>query len=298
MHVRSLSAEATSRSSSPSPKRRQVSQTVRQSASPVRSIDVALRTSLPPSPPQTRSSRVASPVPRVGSPTRIPSPTRMHSSTVIRRSLTGAVTLANQRPAALSLAGLNLNGGDESLLLAQTIPLPDESISDDEDSNNMLSFSAPYERYHARATTTTTSSNSANSPPLNSPAPIVEDALRARAEQAESAAERLLELVEPEDDNLVSPIPPSLLPSSGNALAPSSTNRPTKPASSPLVAKVKIQKPPSTPANKRASVLKQAAMFKDSPIHKKGPSLLDVLNERKHETGWWLKRMNCECTNS
>jgi CLIP-associating protein 1/2 len=42
--------------------------------------------------------------------------------------------------------------------------------------------------------------------------PVVEDALRARAEQAESAAERLLELVEPEDDLANHPtLPPSLL---------------------------------------------------------------------------------------
>jgi CLIP-associating protein 1/2 len=227
----------------------------------------------------------------------------MFGGSTIRRSLTGAVTLANQRPAAIPLAKLNTTGYEESLLLAQTIPLPDESDDDDE-SNQMLSFSAPYERYHAHAhTRTATSSNSANSPPLSAPEPIVEDALRARAEQAESAAERLLELVEPEDPNLISPIPPSLLPSSstnGAAAALTSTgNRVTKPVSaasviaSPLIAKVKVM-PPVTPANKRASVLKQAALFKDSPVHKKGPSLLDVLNERKHETGWWLKRMSCK----
>lgn len=135
---------------------------------------------------------------------------------------------------------------------------------------------------------------SANSPPSNAPEPIVEDALRARAEQAESAAERLLELVEPEDENLISPIPPSLLPSNGKALALSaSAIRASKLAPGAISTRV-VAVPPSTPTNKRASVLRQVALFKDSPAQKKGTSLLDVLNERKHETGWWLKRMSCE----
>ena len=189
------------------------------------------------------------------------------------------MSIANADPFTLPR---NFNGVDESLLLAQTIPLPEDSES--EDDSHMLSFSAPYEKYHMSIPKTNASGQSvgAGSPPSNAPAPIVEDAMRARAEQAESAAERLLELVEPDDDT-VSPIPESLLPSNGL------TPKPTK----ITVKKSKVAKDlPSTPSNKRTSVLRQAALFKDSPAHKKPVSLVDVLHERKHHTGWWVKRIN------
>lgn len=102
--------------------------------------------------------------------------------------------------------------------------------------------------------------------------PIVEDALKARAEQAESAAERLLELVEPETEGTPHPtFPPSLLVGNQNG----GTSKPPR--------------PPVTPANKASHILKQAAMFQDSPAYSGRTSLLDVLQGAKQED-WWSRR--------
>lgn len=177
-------------------------------------------------------------------------------------------------------------GNDESLLLAQTITLPEDSDSDDD--SRMLSFSAPYEyeKYHHTSIPKTNSSSlSAGSPPPSSQEAIVEDALRARAEQAESAAERLFELVEPEDETHVSPIPPSLLPTNGAASKASKS-------SSVLMARTN-EGLLTTPVAKKSSVLRQVSLFKDSPAYK-ASSLLDVLKERKVESGWSLKRLACK----
>ncbi|KAI5120906.1 hypothetical protein M0805_002886 [Coniferiporia weirii] len=230
------------------------------------SLDVMPLTTPPRSP--TRQHKA-----RIHSSTRIPSPSRKPG---IRSSF---VSLARNEQLVLQK---NLHSIDESLLLAQTIPLPDDS--DSEDDSHMMSFSAPYEKYHSSLPKTNTSSLSAGSPPPNAPEPIVEDALRARAEQAESAAERLLELVEPDDDSAISPIPASLLRSNGSSPKPSKQSGVLKSRTNEIL--------PSTPVNKKSSILRQAAMFKDSPAYKGTSSLLDVLRERKHETGWWLKRIS------
>ncbi|THH11551.1 hypothetical protein EW145_g600 [Phellinidium pouzarii] len=226
------------------------------------SLDDAVSTALPASP-QQHKSRVPS--------ARIPSPTR-------RSDIHTLISLANREPHGK----MHLHGRDDSLLLAQTIPLPDDSDSEDE--SHMMSFSAPYEKYHSSLPKTNTSSLSAGSPPPNAPEPIVEDALRARAEQAESAAERLLELVEPDDDTAISPIPASLLRTNGSSPKSSKQNTVLKSRTNEHL--------PSTPVNKKSTILRQAALFKDSPAYKGSSSLIDVLRERKHETGWWLKRMS------
>lgn len=236
-------------------------------ASPRSSLEYAANTALPSSPPRSPRYRE-----RMPSPTRIPSPTRR---TGIRASL---VSQANSEQA---ISRGRLGGRDESMLLAQTIPLPEESDSEDE--SPMMSFSAPYEKYQLSMPKTTTSSLSAGSPPPNAPDPIVEDALRARAEQAESAAERLLELVEPDDDPAISPIPQALLRTNGSPPRPTKHNGVLQP---------RTENVPTTPVTKKSSVFKQAAMFKDSPANKKTASMLDVLRERKHVTGWWVKRIS------
>jgi CLIP-associating protein 1/2 len=187
-----------------------------RAASP--SLRLAADTALPPSPRGNADNGFAgaySPSrkerPRPASPSRIPSPTRVVSrGKEVRSSL---FALTQQR---------NLNGIDESLLLAQNIPLPEDSESGDE--SQMMSFSAPFEKYHISLPKTIESSLSANSPPANAPEPIVEDALRARAAQAESAAERLLELNEDDDEMNVSPLPPSLLQANGNDATPRASN--------------------------------------------------------------------------
>lgn len=270
--------------------RRVASQQTNPPSSPTGSsstLDMALKTALPASPRRSLDMAVppsptrfpTGPSARMPSPTRIPSPTRRPN---VRKSLTAALVPANDHYDAFTLPK-GFNGLNDSLLMAQKIPLPDDSDSDD-DSRMMLSFSAPYEKYHS-VPLTTNSSVSMGSPPPSASVPIVEDALRARAEQAESAAERLLELVEPDDDAHVSPIPPSLLPTNGTA---TTTHR------TPLASKTWSNNvAPVTPMNKKPTFSKHTALLQNSPAYKAAPSLVDVLKERKHETSWWLKRLSC-----
>ncbi|ESK97479.1 heat repeat containing protein [Moniliophthora roreri MCA 2997] len=208
---------------------------------------------------------------------------------------------------------------DDSLLLAQAIPLPEEdSDSDPEHSVNLLSFSGFSPQDQARrqlppapasnSQTRSLSPRSADSKAMigvsnalstDSVAdlsqvggqPLVEDALRARAEQAESAAERLLELVEPEEEGLHHhSIPPSLLVgSSGNATGGHSTPKVVK--ALPLKSKQAPLTPVSQSHSHAAMVMRQAALFRDSPIRNGKPaSLLDMMQEKRVESGWWLKR--------
>lgn len=282
VHGRSRSTEATSLSPSPTVHRRFASYQMSPPSSTSSTMETAIKTALPSSPRSSIDAAIETTLPpspriyhnRVASPTRIPSPTR---KLIVRPS---AVSLVNHEPFVMGKQFYN----DASLLLAQSIPLPEES--DSEDGSHMLSFSAPYEKYHQSIPKTATSSLSTGSPPPTVHKPIVEDALRARAEQAESAAERLLELVDSaEDDSAASPFPPSLLATNG---------------ATPKVVKLPVLRPrtneilPITPLSKQSSIFRQAALFKDSPAYKGPSTLLDVLRERKDVTGWWLKRMSRE----
>ncbi|KAG7448982.1 uncharacterized protein BT62DRAFT_963764 [Guyanagaster necrorhizus] len=242
----------------------------------------AARTALPASPP----SSVGSPPSR--SPTKRPvtTPTQVRHSTLL----------------------IDATGPEDSLLLAQSIPIPDYDTDFDDHSINLMSFSAPFEQYPATTPKSDTQSQSlspksvGSKPVIGLPnvlssdsvvdlgggQAVVEDALRARAEQAESAAERLLELVEPEEEELDHPvIPASLFAGGTNGLA--TPKMKAKP--SPLQP-VQGQAPPTTPVNRVTSVMRQAALFKDSPMNKtSSPSLMDVLRpDRRQENGWWLKR--------
>lgn len=129
-------------------------------------------------------------------------------------------------PARPSIADWSRLIEDESLLLATTVPIPeDDSDFEDDDTNaNPITFSSPFEMFPPakRKSTPATpsfsnssidepklqmlhsvssSSFSTHSPPATTPQPIVEDAMRARAEQAASAADRLLELVDQDFDD-------------------------------------------------------------------------------------------------
>lgn len=190
---------------------------------------------------------------------------------------------------------------DESLLLAQTVPIPEgDTDSEIEKSVNLMSFSnSPIQqlsRPHinspprslspksgdSRPTASVSNALSSGSIPDAAPGqPIVEDALRARAEQAESAAERLLELVEPEDEDTPG-IPFALLVGGSNG---------RELRSAPSLG-MDNSTTPKTPVNRGAAIMRQAAQFKDSPAYGgKATSLLDVLqSHRKRETGWWAKR--------
>lgn len=208
-----------------------------------------------------------------------------------------------------------MGGEEDSLLLAQTVPIPDNDSDSDEHSVNLMSFSAPFEQMYPPITPSQpkNKSQAMSSPKSNDSKPtaavsnalssdsvanmaggqlIVEDALRARAEQAESAAERLLELVEPDVDGMhYSTIPASLLVSSSNGHAASKAKH--KPTPIPIIQA--HLGPPVTPVNRNAVIMRQAAMFQDSPARSGRSSLIDVLQDRKHETGWWLKRKSCTC---
>ncbi|KAH9179965.1 clasp N terminal-domain-containing protein [Lactarius sanguifluus] len=143
------------------------------------------------------------------------------------------------------------------LLTAVAIPLPDDGLG----SKSRTDSQSPTSNGHQPVLNP--SSNMA-SLPVNVPQPVVEDALRARAEQAQSAAERLLELVEPEDEIQVS----------------------TQTAQT---------RTPATPISKNAAIWKQAAAFRDSPAHQAAaPSLMtDMLRPTttRADGAWWKKRM-------
>lgn len=188
----------------------------------------------------------------------------------------------------------------DSLLLATVIPIPDDSESEmDDESVNLMSFSTPYKVYppapspqasvSARSDRSTpyTTSNALSNGSLgkHSGSAPVEDALRARAEQAQSAAERLLELNDPDgEDNQHSTIPPSLLLGSGIA-----TPKPKVPNTSTIIRSLA---PPVTPANRNTAIFRQAALFKNSPANMKAAdSLIKPVQDHVHETSWWLKRM-------
>ncbi|KAF8974575.1 clasp N terminal-domain-containing protein [Flammula alnicola] len=243
----------------------------------------ALSTALPPSPPSSQAS---------------PTPRAPHTT-----ARNGAVPL----PPRPSLSHILIHDND-SLLMAQTVPIPDDTDSEDDQSVNLMSFSAPFEIYPptnpgpkspttlspvSDSRLTASVSNALSSGSISDMAasqqPVVEDALRARAEQAESAAERLLELVEPEDEGPIRnpALPPSLMKTAnghGQATPKAKTKQTPLPTTRPKIV-------PVTPKNRASTIMKQAAMFVDSPAQNgRSSSLLDVLQTKTQETGWWLKR--------
>ncbi|KAJ3790562.1 clasp N terminal-domain-containing protein [Lentinula aff. detonsa] len=264
---------------------RRLSSPLASGASPTQpsTIRRAMQTTLPDSPPSSNGSPPHRPVSRIQP-----------------ASAAAAARMSSLMPTLTS-------SDEDSLLLATAIPLPDGDSESDEHSINLMSFSAPYEIYPlppaSNSQTHSISPKSADFKPMigvsnalstdsvtelaqAGGAPVVEDALRARAEQAESAAERLLELVEPEDGIPHPILPPSLLVGSSNSSGLSTPGK-SKPA---LVLLAKVP-PPVTPVNRASTVMRQAALFQDSPAYNgKAPSLLDVLQDRSKETNWWRKR--------
>ncbi|KAJ7774326.1 clasp N terminal-domain-containing protein [Mycena maculata] len=241
----------------------------------VSTIRQALKTTLPTSP--SSSFDRASPTPRNGVGRNAAVPIHVRHSTLFAQP----------------------HMDDESLLLAQTVPIPgSDSDSESMDhSVHLMSFSAAFGKYTSPAARRSNSpghsfspeaSNALSSGSLETTAgqPVVEDALRARAEQAESAAERLLELVDPDDDSMQhSTIPSSLLVGNNGKVK-------VKPTPLPIG---QIQtRPPVTPVNRATTIMRQAAQFKNSPTHNghSSASLMDVLHDQRHQTGWWLKRKN------
>ena len=189
------------------------------------------------------------------------------------------------------------------LLTAVAIPLPDDVDSDmDMDGSNPVSFSSPYEKFPPKPqykpksrTDSQSPTSNGHQPGLDPPTepefpsasltqPVVEDALRARAEQAQSAAERLLELVEPEG---AAQPPASLLLNNATASHAAKVQIPS------LMA---LKRPPTTPVSQSAAIRKQAAAFRDSPAQQGATSLMtDMLRPTtaRADGVWWRKRMAC-----
>ncbi|KAI0721862.1 clasp N terminal-domain-containing protein [Cerioporus squamosus] len=251
----------------------------------------AVETALPASPPGSVAN-FTSPTPR-------PQRVRQAAAVPVQRD-------------SLSIAGLHqfVGNDDESLLLATNIPVPEDSDSDMDmdmdESVNLISFSTPYERYPPPVPRSNSQANSfspvstaskqlfsnalstgTSSPPAGIAQPLVEDAMRARAEQAESAAERLLELVEPEEDHAhPSPIPAALLLRNGQGQGGKPKPRVGGGSAAPTL--------PRTPvSNKRnAAIMQQAALFQDSPASNgKSTSLFAMVDGRDSAGQWWAKRM-------
>ncbi|PVG01051.1 hypothetical protein CPB86DRAFT_700010 [Serendipita vermifera] len=195
-------------------------------------------------------------------------------------------------PAVNDTLTLSPHPSDDESLMRVRAP---NSEADSDDSVHIASFSDAYTSTPpGRVVAASTLTRSTN--PITVPGPVVEDALRARAEQAESAAERLLEeLVEPDETVQTIHIPPSLMPSTstsnakanGSARRASQSKGPDTSTSSSRRTAV-----PSTPANNRAALLKQAAAYQDSPPYKGGHTLLSKLQDNRNESSWWLKRVS------
>ncbi|KAI0080767.1 hypothetical protein K474DRAFT_1657611 [Panus rudis PR-1116 ss-1] len=213
---------------------------------------------------------------------------------------------------SLSIMQLRGSEQDVSLLIASQIPIPEDETDsemdmDVDESINLISFSTPYEMYPPKSRSAasfspkSSSSKPAHSNPLSSvtgtsspptglPQPMVEDAMRARAEQAESAAQRLLELVEPEDEGLPAPsLPPSLLLSGAEA-TPKLKPKPTTPEQT-YSAFTSTTAAPQTPVSKSAAILRKAALFQDSPARNgSSTSVFDMIDSRRIQSEWWTKR--------
>ena len=280
-HIQTLSSGPGGVTRDPSPSLSNQSARRRTSSPLVGSptIRKAMQTTLPASPPSSVGQ--VSPTPL--------SKSKAHNG--------AAVSLLSQLPVEL----LGSDSHDEYLLMAQTVPIP-EGYTDSEDdrmSINLESFSAPFEIYPPVEMEKSSLSpdcklmvsnalSSGSITDMIASQPVVEDALRARAEQAESAAERLLELVEPEDEGIIPDLtlPPLFKPSNGPITAK------TKAKTDPIPPRTVV---PVTPSNRATAIMRQAALFVDSPDHNmRSSSLLDVLQSQKQETGWWIKRKACK----
>ena len=284
-HVRTRSSGSSRVTRAPSPSLSDQS-TRRRTSSPLigstftSSIRKALQTALPASPPSIGQV----------------------SPTLLSKSKSRNGTASPLLPAQLPSQSLDSANRDESLLIAQTIPIPEGDTDSEDDcmSVNLMSFSAPFEMYPPIETeipplssdsklTVSNAPSSGSISDMTSGQPVVEDALRARAEQAESAAERLLELVEPEDEGTSHHLS---LPLFKNPNGPITAKTKAKIDQTPGARAIA---PPLTPNNRATIIMRQAALFTDSPAQSmQSSSLLDVLQSQKQETGWWIKRKSCK----
>ncbi|EJT97660.1 hypothetical protein DACRYDRAFT_119320 [Dacryopinax primogenitus] len=255
------------------------------------------------------SSRVRSPVQRlpITHATSTPAPGKMTRGS---RLASPPVFPDDDETENLTVASLRMaDDDDETLLLAQNMALPGE---DDEDETfQPFSISppppvktppptkrpktpskipiSPSRKSHNTRSSLSSSASNPFTPPISAiatknhepvPQSVIEDALRAQAEQAESAANMLLELVEPEDE-----LNHTLLATSARSA----------PAITPLnLAPKEHAGLPRTPLpNRQKSAIRQAAeSFMNSPAQSHGtPGMLRALSEKRHETGLWQRKI-------
>ncbi|KAG8725830.1 suppressor of tub2 mutation, partial [Ceratobasidium sp. 428] len=203
------------------------------------------------------------PVPRIKSPIlskstssvpQVPSsPTRRATSptTPTRRMPSSTGSPVSRKPLPANLPSLDqMIDNSESLLHAATIPIPDD---DDDESMNLISFSTPYEKYPPTPPSTVSSSNIVGD--MHEP----DESLIAKAIQATSAASQLEDEVALEKDH-PSPYPPELL----------------------------AKRQDQTPMNRK--IMREAALWQDSPQATKTPTILDHLFDQMHENGSWVHR--------
>lgn len=206
------------------------------------------------------------PVPRVRSPilsksmSSVPqppiSPTRRATSPVTptrRPGLTGGSPGSRKPLPSHPLPSLAQRLEDsESLLHAVTVPIPDDD--DDDESMNLIDFSTSFKK------------SSTTTPPRIVPSTIArdmrepEESLLAKAMQATSAASQLEDEIASAGKDDPSPYPAELL-----------ANSQTR-----------------TPINRR--IMREAALFQNSPQATKTPTILDQLFERGDEKESWVHK--------
>ncbi|KAJ8579870.1 hypothetical protein M405DRAFT_98313 [Rhizopogon salebrosus TDB-379] len=202
----------------------------------------------------------------------------IHPLSVKLCSIPLRVSTTNQQPfVILHLLSPQLHSqfASQLLCLATVIPVPDDRDSEmDDESVNPMSSSTPYKvSPPAPSLQASFSPHSDRSPPFtisnalsngssrkSSRSALVEDALRACAEQGQSAAEWLLELNDPDgEDNQHSTIAPSLLLGSGIAMP-----KPKMPNASTITQSLAVT---VTPDNRDTVIFCQATLFKNSPAN-------------------------------
>ncbi|KAG8992281.1 suppressor of tub2 mutation, partial [Tulasnella sp. 427] len=193
-------------------------------------------------------------------------------------------------------------GLDEECITAMQIPLPPDSEDDEDDmainrSMNLMSFSTAWEKVEGSGGGTVSSALSTPAVDPTVPESVIHDNYRAQAEQAESAAAQLLELVH--DDDIPALNAPPLLPLSPNqppaALPPAPTTSTfLSPGSEPATKPPTSRPPPVTPKSRVSSLAQALKDFKNSPPPASSgqSSLMNrVLFERNDKTGvWWRMR--------
>ncbi|KAG8885181.1 suppressor of tub2 mutation [Tulasnella sp. 331] len=190
-----------------------------------------------------------------------------------------------------SLSSAASNGSDPyhgDLLMAVRIPLPGSDDEDEDGPNeslNLMSFSSAWEKFEGGGGS---QSSSVYAPGVSDS--VIHDCYRAQAQQAESAAAQLLELVL--DDDLAGLAAPPLLPSLPDTAKGAHAPHPAP--ETRLLDPVLV-----TPKPKSHGFGKAGFKFEESPAVKQTPLLARVILDKDDRTGdWWRFRVKALEDNS